>query len=209
MPTHWRDWLPSGVFFAALAAFQLIWAFAAWSRPATLVLASGIAVNTGAAALWVTSCVVGSPVGPSAGQPEQVGAAGICVLLLQSYVVMGAAWAWSRRFQAREVSGFGRALVLMGANTIIAGAMAVGLVATLQGHHHHHRGGAAEAQGVHHATDEAHMEVTDMSLDTEGAHDHSPAATPPGDDAGQPDPDNPPAANPGVEDDGHQYHHDG
>lgn len=32
------------------------------------------------------------PFGPSAGEPEPVGAAGICVLLLQCYVVMGAGW---------------------------------------------------------------------------------------------------------------------
>lgn len=237
-PMHWRDWLPSGVFFALLATFQLVWAAVAWSRPDSWGLAAGIAANAGAAALWVTSCIVGPPVGPSAGQPEPVGAAGICVLLLQCYVVMGAGWAWSRKYRAEEVSGFGRALVLMGANTIMAGAVAVGFVASLQGHHQHHHGGAAEVQGDHHATHDAHMEdhrhpsqpqapeeqgfpVTDMSLDTDGDHDHSEAATPQLDGAGQPAPDaaapavkrapvqpDPLAGDPNVEADGHQHHHD-
>lgn len=93
---------------------------------------------------------------PSAGQPEAVGAAGICVLLLQIYVVMGAAWSWLRKFEPEAVSGFGRALVLVGANTVMAGAVTVGLAASLQGHHNHHHGGATEAQGSHHATHDAH-----------------------------------------------------
>jgi hypothetical protein len=154
-PMHWRDLLPSGVFFAGLATFQLVWAIAVWSRPNTWLFAAGTAANIGAAALWVTSCVTGPPVGPSAGQPEAAGAAGIAVLLLQCYVVMGAAWAWARQHESDEVSGLGRAMVLTGANSIMAAAVTVGLVASLQGHHHH--GGAAEAQGGHHGGQEAPM----------------------------------------------------
>lgn len=154
-PMHWRDWPPSGVFFAGLASFQLVWAIAVWSRPHTWLFAAGIAANIGAAALWVTSCVTGPPVGPSAGQPEAVGAAGIAVLLLQCYVVMGAAWAWARQRESDEVSGFGRAMVLMGANSIMAAAVTVGLAASLQGHHHHQHGGAAQAEGGQHGGQEA------------------------------------------------------
>lgn len=175
-PMHWREWLPSGVFFAALATFQLIWAFVAWSRPSTLVLAAGIAANAAATGLWVMSCITGPPFGPSAGQPEAVGAAGICVLLLQSYVMMGAGWAWLRKHQPEEVSGFGSALVLMGANTVMAGAVAVGLAGSLQGHHHHHHGGAVEAQSEHHAAHEAHM---DGDVHMEGHHDSSEPQAPP------------------------------
>jgi hypothetical protein len=207
-PMHWGDWLPSGVFFAALAMFQLIWAFVAWSRPGTLVLAAGIAANAGAAALWVTSCIAGPPVGPSAGQPEAVGTAGICVLLLQCYVVMGAGWAWSRKHQPEEVSGFGRALVLMGANTVMAGAVTVGLAASLQGHHQHHHGGAAEAQG--HATQEAHM---DGDAHMEGHHHPSEALPPPSDGVTQPSPAPAPAeaglpvTDMALESDGHHHDH--
>jgi len=170
-PMHWRDWLPSGVFFAVLASFQLVWGLVAWSRQNAWVLAAGIAANVGAAGLWVMSCISGPPVGPSAGQPEPVGAAGICVLLLQLYVVMGAGWAWSRTHQPEEVSGFGRAMVLMGANTIVAGAVTLGLAASLQGHHHHHHGAAAEAQEGHHSHHEAHMDGdAHMESHMDGAH---------------------------------------
>ena len=118
-PMHWRDWLASGLFFAGLATFQLVWAFLAWSRPQSLVLAAGIAANAGAAALWVMSCIVGPPFGPSAGQPEAVSSAGISVLLLQCYVVMGAGWAWSRQYRPEPVPGFRRAMVLMGTNSVV------------------------------------------------------------------------------------------
>lgn len=155
-PMHWKDWMPSGVFFASMAVFQLLWGFVAWSRPAGVVLAAGVAGNAGSAALWVISRTAGAPFGPHAGQPEAVEAAGICVLLLQLYVVMGAMWAWFRSRRAEQVAWYGRALILLGANTVMAGAVAVGLTASVHGHHHH--GGVAEAEGADHASHAGRME---------------------------------------------------
>jgi hypothetical protein len=151
-PMHWREWVPAGAFFAVLAAFQLIWAFVAWSRPGTWVLLAGVFGNGAVAALWVVSCTSGPPFGPSAGEPEPVGAAGICVLLLQCYVVMGAGWAWSRKYPSDEVPGMSSALILMGANTIMAAAVTVSVVASVHGHHHH--GGPLDAQSEHHGVHE-------------------------------------------------------
>ena len=138
-PAHWRDWLPSGIFFAAIAVFQLVWAVLAWKRPPSMVLAAGIMVNAGIVALWVWSRTAGEPFGPNAGETEAVHGAGICVLLLECYIVMGAAWAWLRNGdRAEQVSGFGGALVLLGANSVVAVAVTVGLASGLQGHDHHH-----------------------------------------------------------------------
>lgn len=180
-PMHWRDWLPSGAFFAAIATFQMIWAVLAWSRPNKWVLAAGILANAGSAALWITSRTVGIGFGPYAGQPEAVETAGICALLLQSYVVMGAAWAWMRVIEPQQVSFFSRAAVLVGANAVMAGAVTLGLASSLQGGHRHHHG-VAETLAEHpaprnapvaahqHAADptappEAGLPVTDMGLD--------------------------------------------
>lgn len=234
-PMHWRDWWPSGVFFAALAIFQLLWAFIAWSRPVTLVLAAGVAANAGAAGLWVMSCIAGPPVGPSAGQPEAVGAAGICVLLLQCYVVMGAGWTWVRQRRAEQIPRLGRALVLVGANTVMAAAVAVGLAAGLNGHNHHHAD-VAEAQVGHDGhgapTRQAHhypsapqsppssgkptapaagaqgLPVTDMGLTTAGDHEptqHPPAGVPTG---AKSVPAQPDSVVSGAQSDGPQHHHD-
>jgi uncharacterized membrane protein YidH (DUF202 family) len=143
MPAHWLDWIPSGLFFAAVAVFQLMWAFLAWTRPRALLLALGIVANAGSAALWVVSRTVGLPFGPQVGVPEAVEGAGICVLLLECYVIMGAAWAWLQDYEPEAVSRFRSALVMIGANGVIAGTVCVGVASGFQGHHHD---GPMEAQ---------------------------------------------------------------
>lgn len=144
MPGHWLDWMPAGLFFALAAVFQLMWAFLAWSRPRPLLLAVGMAVNAGIAALWVASRTGGLPFGPRAGVPEAVDAASICVLLLECYVVMGAGWAWLQDYEPEAVSRFRSALVLLGANGVIAGTVCVGVASSFAGDHDHHA--PAEAQ---------------------------------------------------------------
>ncbi|WP_123027165.1 hypothetical protein [Mycolicibacterium stellerae] len=146
-PAHWGVWLPSGIFFASIAVFQLIWAFLVWTRPPAVLLAAGVMANTGFAVLWVWSRTAGEPFGPNAGEPEPVQAAGICALLLECYIVMGAAWAWFRGERAALVSGFGSALVLLGANTVVAAAVTAGVASGLQGHNHHHDGSDAAPSG--------------------------------------------------------------
>lgn len=208
-PVHFRDWVASGVFFAAIATFQLVWAFVAWSRPTALVLAAGLLVNASSVALWVTSRIAGLPFGPYAGQPEAVDSAGIAAVLLQCYVMMGAWWAWMRSEEPEQVSGVSRAFVLLGANTVMAGAVAVGLASSFQGDHNdHHHGAVTEAQGGHDAahtppatpggtpqlSPEAGLPVTDMALDTADA-------------APQPAEPELPAAAPEPAADGHDHHH--
>lgn len=181
-PAHWNHWMPSGVFFASIAAFQFLWGLLAWWRTNTLLLVAGVAANVASAALWVMSRTAGAPFGPSSGQPEAVEAAGICVLLLQSYVVMGAAWALYRRCRAEEVPAVGRSLVLMGATTIMAGAVTVGLASGLQGHHHDH---GAEAEAGHGPTTDTHVGIHQQEkpaapvqsgvTQTYGHHSESPA----------------------------------
>ncbi|TGD89979.1 hypothetical protein BayCH28_05190 [Mycolicibacterium sp. CH28] len=190
-PAHWQHWVLSGVFFASIGLLQLVWAILAWLRPTALILAAGIVANAGAIALWVHSRTIGVPFGPGAGEPEAVDAAGISVLLLQFYVVMGAAWAWLRCTRAQQVSGVGRALVLLGANGIVAAAVTAGLVSSLSGHGPHDHG-PAEAQSGHQVTRDAPVPghhssepsltgpapadpgrpMVESSLDTDGHHDH-------------------------------------
>lgn len=201
-PAHWRDWAFSGLFFVIAGLCQLIWTFFAWSRPTVLVLAIGIAANVGLVALWVTSHTSGAPFGPNAGQPEPVEPAGISVQLLQCYVVMGAAWAWFRGYRAEEVSGFNRAMVLIGANTVMVGAVTVGLTSSFVGHQHNH-GGPAEMHAEKQATvapptsdpsPEQGLPVTDMGLDTSAPDEPAPVEPVPA------------AISP--EADAHQGHHD-
>jgi hypothetical protein len=194
-PTHWQEWIPSGLFFVSIALFQLIWALAVLARPATAVLAAGIAANVGAAALWALSRTAGAPFGPHAGEPELVRAAGLCALLLEVYVVMGAGWVWYRGRQAQPIPAFANALVLLGAGAVIAAAATVGTASGLQ--HDHHAPAGAEPE--HHEPSIGHAE---------GHHDHpEPIAElirPPA--APAPLESQPPATDPARDADGDHHH---
>ena len=200
VPTHWQEWMPSGLFFVSIALFQLIWARAVLARPATAVIAVGIMGNVGAVALWALSRTAGAPFGPNAGEPELVQAADLCALLLQIYVVMGAGWVWYRGRQAEPIPAFVNAIVLLGFSAVIASAATVGAASGLR--HDHHAPVGAEPN--HHTSTAGHGE---------GNHEHpeppSPAigeSTHPLD-APAPVEVSPPAVDPVHETDG-DHHHD-
>ena len=192
MPAHFLSWWAAGLFFAAVAVFQLMWAYLAWSRPRTLLLAAGIAANAGIAVLWVAASTTGLPFGPHAGGPQTVDAAGICALLLECYVIMGAAWAWMQDYEPEAVSRFRSALVLLGANGVIAGTVCVGVASTFQNHGEQHVPLEAQRGSTpHHKTSpvapprsgvpgapvapepaDAGLPVTDMALHENGDHPH-------------------------------------
>ncbi len=135
-PTHWQEWMPSGLFFVSLALAQLILARMMLARMTTPVLAAGIALNVGAITLWALSRTAGAPFGPHAGEPEFVQAADLCALLLQVYVVMGAGWVWYRGHHGQPVPAFANAAVLVGFGAVVALASMLGVVSGL-GHGHH------------------------------------------------------------------------
>lgn len=165
------------------------------ARPTTAVLAAGIAANVGAAALWALSRTAGAPFGPNAGEPELVQAAGLCALLLEVYVVMGAGWVWYRGRQPEQISAFANVIVLLGAGAVIAAAATVGVASGLQHGHHapagaepeHHKPSIGHNDGHHDhpeplaelirppaapAPVEAPPPATDPAHDTDGDHDH-------------------------------------
>ncbi len=146
-PTHWQEWMPSGLFFVALALGQLIWAWVVLTRPTTPVLAAGIMLNVGAIALWGLSRTAGAPFGPHAGTPEVVQAADLCALLLQVYVVMGAGWVWHRGRRGQLVPAFAHASVLLAAFAVVALASTIGVASGLRPGHH----GPASAVSDQHA----------------------------------------------------------
>jgi hypothetical protein len=135
VPTHWQEWMPSGMFFLSIALFQLIWARLVLARTATSVLAAGIMLNVGAIALWALSRTSGAPFGPHAGEPELVRAADLCALLLQIYVVMAAGWVVYRGQHGEPIPAFGNAIVLLGATAVVALASTVGVASGLQHGH--------------------------------------------------------------------------
>ena len=172
--------MPAGLFFAAVALFQLIWARVVLVRTTIPVLTAGIMLNLGAIALWALSRTAGAPFGPNAGEAEVVQAADLCALLLQIYVVMGAGWVWYRGLQGEPVPVFGSAMVLMGAVSVVALASAVGVASGLRHGDHApsgaaggHHGTAAEAADVdHHGTSSEPEEGSDRGTSAEHADGH-------------------------------------
>ncbi|STZ44327.1 Uncharacterised protein [Mycolicibacterium gilvum] len=195
VPTHWQEWMPAGVFFTSIAAFQLLWARLVLTRTTTPVLAAGIMLNLGAIALWAVSRTAGAPYGPHAGQAEVVQAADLCALLLQIYVVMGAGWVWYRGLQGEPVPVFGSTLVLMGAVGVVALASTVGAASGLRHGHHApagadggHHGTTAEGAHSHHGPTDAEPDHHGQSIEqVEDHHRHEePTNSPPTESIGTP-----------------------
>ncbi|RFZ21391.1 hypothetical protein VIMS_00509 [Mycobacterium marinum] len=143
LPAHWQEWPASGIFFGLIAVFQFGWAVVMPVRPHAAVLATGIVVNLGAIALWALSHSAGVPFGPHAGEPEEVGAAGIGAALLEVAVVIGAVWVWLRGNRGNAVSGVTSGIVLAGTGAVVAAIVAIGVVSGLD-HGTHAPGGAGE-----------------------------------------------------------------
>ena len=159
VPTHWQEWLPSGLFFVSIALFQLIWARLVVARVTTSMLAAGIMLNVGAIALWALSRTSGAPFGPHAGEPELVRAADLCALLLQIYVVMAAGWVVYRGHHGEPIPAFGNAIVLLGATAVVALASTVGVASGLQHGHPEQAGAATDHHGPAAGPSEAHHGV--------------------------------------------------
>nr|WP_232076873.1 hypothetical protein [Mycobacterium gallinarum] len=161
LPAHWQEWTPAGLFFASIALFQLAWALLVLVRPTRVVLAAGIVANGGAAALWALSRTAGAPFGPNAGEPEVIEAAGLCVLLLECYVVMGAGWVWYRGPRAEPISVFGNAIVLGGGSAVITAAATLGVASGFLNDHHASAGAEHDSR-------------PSMSSHEDGHHDNQP-----------------------------------
>ena len=200
-PTHWQEWMPSGLFFVSLALCQLIWARMVLTRPTTPVLAAGIMLNVGAIVLWAMSRTAGAPVGPHSGVPELVQAADLCALLLQIYVVMGAGWVWHRGRHGQPIAAFANAVVLLGAVAVVALASTVGVASGLRHGDH----GPASAESDHHGPSTAQVDDHRDHSEPANAPSIPESIGPPTTPAPAPDDAPPPAAVP--LNDGHVDHH--
>ncbi|SFB50288.1 hypothetical protein SAMN05216266_114167 [Amycolatopsis marina] len=153
-PDHWREWAPSGLFFAGLALLQLGWAVAVLRSAHRAVLGIGVVANTAAIALWVVTRTNGLPFGPHADIPESLGPAGILATVLELVVVLGAAWGMLPREHASKISVWRYRFALGGAAMLVAAVMAPGVVAGLD---HAHGGAEHDSHGEpgtggHHGT---------------------------------------------------------
>ena len=197
-PTHWQEWMHSGLFFVVIALFQLIWAKAVLTRPTTTVLAAGIVGNVGIVALWAVSRTAGPPFGPHAGVPELVQSADLCTLLLEIYIVMAAGWMWYRGRRSELIPGFANAFILIGFSAVISLAATVGAMSGLQ--HDHHAPAGTESDH-HPSVGQGHHEHAESATLPPRPSADRPATPPPAQIA-------PPTVDPTHETAGDHHHHE-
>jgi len=141
---HLAEFWLFGAFFATIAGLQAVWAIAVLLRPTTFVCVSGVIVNAGIVAIWVTSRTIGMPFGPEPWTPEPPGILDVSSTMLELLIVARAA---KLILAGSAGQGAGHAVhwviryVSAVANTL-AGVLAVGLLlafliglSLMSGHH--------------------------------------------------------------------------
>jgi hypothetical protein len=119
--------------FAALAAFQLLWAVGYPARPSRWLGWSAVIVNAGAVAVWLASRTVGLPGWLDGGPVEPVGLADTVSTVLELGVVVGLLALLWRPMRVRLIEGraitradaaLGTAMVIAAASLLTLGAIA-------------------------------------------------------------------------------------
>lgn len=136
LPDHMQEWLPTGVFFAAIAAFQLAWAGPVAVWPSRRVLQVGVLVNAGAIALWSVSRTVGLPAGPHAGIAQPVSGLDLITGVLEVMLCVSALWCLVRRVERpfRSLAGY---LTPAGTMTLTIAALTTAAFTGPLGEHTH------------------------------------------------------------------------
>ncbi|MFC3495808.1 hypothetical protein [Glycomyces rhizosphaerae] len=172
-PTHWEEWLLAGAFFAATAAFQLLWGLLALPLGNALIRVTGLLANVGFLGVWAVSRVWGVPFGPHAGVPESFGAADLIAAAMEVAVVVGLAWSLLPRERHGVLSAGGyRAVVVLA--FVALGALAVpGASAALEHSHSHDAESTGEEDDGH-----DHEHGSDENMDMESPADSESTADP-------------------------------
>jgi hypothetical protein len=69
---HFDEWWLTGMFFLTIAVFQFGWGLLVLLRPSALVYLAGAVINALIVLTWIVSRTTGVPVGPEAGEAEDV-----------------------------------------------------------------------------------------------------------------------------------------
>lgn len=130
---HLSESLLFAAFFAALAVWQVKWAFQVVTRPSRSLLTRGALVNGGVVAIWILSRTIGFPVGPQHWTPEALGLRDLLSSLLEAAIVLGALLladlgegpqGTPRAVVARSAMRTGSVLAPLTALVLIAGSLA-------------------------------------------------------------------------------------
>lgn len=93
---HYHEHIVYGLFFMALAWFQVLWAAGMLLRRSRRILLAGAVVNALVIVLYVVSRTSGLPLGPEAWEPEGAAALDIVCTVFEALIVVLAAALWQR-----------------------------------------------------------------------------------------------------------------
>lgn len=139
--------------FAAVAAFQLLWAVGYPARPSRWLGWSAVVVNATTVAVWIVSRTVGLPGWLDGGAVEPVGLADAVATVLELGVVVGLLAILWRPMRVRMVddraltradAALGTAMVIAAASLLTLGAIAE-IASGGHGHGHVEEGSAVES----------------------------------------------------------------
>jgi hypothetical protein len=162
---HFQEGVAFGVFFAALAWAQALWAVGVLMMPSRLLIAAGVAGNLAVVAIWAVSRTTGLPFGPAAGTAEPVGVADVAATILELIIVTGAGVLLGHRALIE-----GRRVRLSRALPLTVAVMGVTSAAIFAGADHSHVDPAHEHAAEPHAHDQ-HAE-SGHGAHGHGAHGH-------------------------------------
>lgn len=150
LPEHLRVWWVAGLFFGAIAAFQLGWAALVQLRPGRALLTTGVLVDGAAIALWAVSRTSGIPFGPNAGIAEPVTRVGVLTVALEALVCLSTLW-WLYRGNPRSFLSAPAYVSSAAAAVLVVGTLTTGAVTGISGGHAHESGGPSQPGGAGHS----------------------------------------------------------
>jgi hypothetical protein len=87
---HFDEYWVEGVFFTALAWFQVAWALGVVLRPSRPLLWVGAAVSAATVGVWAVSRTWGVPIGPHSGVPEAASFVDVLATAFEGALLLGA-----------------------------------------------------------------------------------------------------------------------
>jgi hypothetical protein len=131
---HFREYWLFGVFFATVAALQVLWGVLVLVRPSPRLYELGAFGASLLVLVWVASRTVGVPIGPGAGSPEQLGVLDMVSTGFEILIVTAALLLTRTRLGALALSPSAVVLASAGAAlTVLLGTIASLVVAISPG----------------------------------------------------------------------------
>jgi hypothetical protein len=134
---HFDEYWLEGVFFAAIAWFQLGWAAVVVLRPTSTLLRIGAIVNSGVIAVWAISRTWGPPVGPNVGVAEGISFVDVFSTVIEAVLVIVCLALLTRPALAERRATSAAAVPLVTVSAAVAVLSALALSPSLASGHTH------------------------------------------------------------------------